>query len=176
LRLGLVVVSTLFLCQKLPALLLESPTFNLGVIPRDWTTAFLCVSCGYISVVACEKAVLLIAEVMKTKPWLLVNTLPLFSSLNDHFRTSETLAWETVPATPNLERALRYLRLEKQHRTLWIDALCINQQDNAENRVQIQCMDFLYANASAVCIWLGDYHGIGDLASCHSIEVRHLPA
>src|SRR5277367_5441459 len=32
LRLGLAVVSTLFLCQKLPALLLESPEFNLGVI------------------------------------------------------------------------------------------------------------------------------------------------
>jgi hypothetical protein len=170
LRLGLIVVSTRLPCQILPALLLESPTFILGIIPRHWITAYIYVSCGCISVVACEKAALLIAEVMEMKPWLLFNTLPLFPSPADRFGTSETLAWETVPATPNLERALRYLRLEKQHRTLWIDALCINQQDDAEKRVQIQRMDFLYANASAVCIWHGDYHGIGDLASCQSIE------
>lgn len=169
LRLGLAIVWTLFLCQKLPALLLESPAYTLGVIPRDWTPAFLCVSYGYLSVFACEKAALLIAEVMKTKPWLLAHTLPRLSSPNDHPKTG-TLAWETVPAMPNLERALRYLRLEKQHRTLWIDALCINQQDDAEKKVQIQRMDFLYANASAVRIWLGDYHGIGDSAPCQQVQ------
>jgi hypothetical protein len=169
LRLCLAVISTLFLRRELPALFLKSPEFNLGVIPRSWIMAFLCVSYGYSSVVACEKAALLITELMEMKPWLLFNRLPLYSSPDDHFGASGPLAWETIPATPNLERALRYLRREKQHRTLWIDALCINQQDDAEKKIQIQRMDFLYANASEVRIWLGDYHGIGGLASCQSV-------
>ncbi|KAK3214936.1 hypothetical protein GRF29_19g1733159 [Pseudopithomyces chartarum] len=56
--------------------------------------------------------------------------------------------------TDNLDCALRYLRLPKTRRTLWIDALCINQEDTFERNQQVQLMCFVYSNASNVLVWL----------------------
>lgn len=156
----------LFFCQIAPPFFLESPTWILGIIPRHWLMAFLCLSYGHISGIACEKTARLVAEAAKTKPWLLVYNLPLLSGRTQNSIGEGTLTWETILVTPNLELALRYLRLEKRRRILWIDALCINQEDDAEKGVQVRRMDFVYANATAVLIWLGDYHGIGDYAPC----------
>lgn len=39
--------------------------------------------------------------------------------------------------------------------TLWVDALCINQADNAEKAVQVQLMRRIYHDAARVVIWLG---------------------
>jgi hypothetical protein len=60
------------------------------------------------------------------------------------------------PVTPNLWEALRRLRSEVVGRVLWIDALCINQNDNNEKGVQIQVMREIYRSASQVLIWLGE--------------------
>lgn len=38
---------------------------------------------------------------------------------------------------------------------LWIDAVCINQNDASEKTEQIQCMDQTYMSATNVVIWLG---------------------
>ncbi|KAI2628753.1 heterokaryon incompatibility protein-domain-containing protein [Hypoxylon sp. NC1633] len=43
----------------------------------------------------------------------------------------------------------------RQQRLIWIDAICINQKDNAEKADQIKLMDKIYANANTVKIWLG---------------------
>ncbi|KAH6721922.1 heterokaryon incompatibility protein-domain-containing protein [Leptodontidium sp. MPI-SDFR-AT-0119] len=40
-------------------------------------------------------------------------------------------------------------------RKLWIDAICINQQDNAEKRNQVRLMSRIYKQASGVLVWLG---------------------
>jgi len=37
----------------------------------------------------------------------------------------------------------------------WIDAICINQQDDAEKSVQVRGMSELYATAHHVLVWLG---------------------
>ncbi|KAK4209831.1 heterokaryon incompatibility protein-domain-containing protein [Rhypophila decipiens] len=79
------------------------------------------------------------------------------------YRTSKTQslqdeAYETVQVTTNLELALRHLRRAKGIRTLWIDALCINQADGEEKLMHIQRMDAIYANAWEVIVWLGGYH------------------
>lgn len=42
---------------------------------------------------------------------------------------------------------------------LWIDALCINQSDDAEKAVQVQLMQRIYRDAAQVFIWLGPAGG-----------------
>lgn len=53
-----------------------------------------------------------------------------------------------------LSRALVYLRGERCVRTLWIDAICINQKDIAEKNSQVQQMQEIYQNAQQVVVWL----------------------
>jgi hypothetical protein len=57
--------------------------------------------------------------------------------------------------TDNLEHALRALRKRTEPRILWVDALCINQQDNVEKSSQIQLMASIYSLAHQVVVWLG---------------------
>ena len=56
----------------------------------------------------------------------------------------------------NLHTALCYLRHEHVPRTLWIDALCINQIDSTEKSHQVRQMRSIYAGASRVLVWLGE--------------------
>lgn len=62
---------------------------------------------------------------------------------------------ESLPITTNLDVALRQLRSETDTRTLWIDAVCINQQDNNEKGHQIALMHEIYRKAKSVIMWLG---------------------
>lgn len=55
----------------------------------------------------------------------------------------------------NLARALRHLRHHHQPRTLWIDAVCINQQSLDERGCQVRRMADIYRLARRVVIWLG---------------------
>ncbi|KAI1099464.1 heterokaryon incompatibility protein-domain-containing protein [Jackrogersella minutella] len=59
----------------------------------------------------------------------------------------------------NLFVALKRFRDCKDERTMWIDALCINQKDTEERSGQIKKMHELYLHANNVCIWLGDGTG-----------------
>lgn len=75
-----------------------------------------------------------------------------------------------IRITTNLSTALRRLRLPHRSRLLWIDALCINQEDIHERSHQVQLMDEIYRRADNVLIWLGEktehsYFGIEALAS-----------
>lgn len=60
-----------------------------------------------------------------------------------------------VDVTCNLELALKHLRLDDQDRTLWVDAICINQSDVVERGHQVSIMGQLYSQAKEVVIWLG---------------------
>lgn len=55
----------------------------------------------------------------------------------------------------NLDRGLRRLRRHKKTRILWIDLICINQDDIAERSFQVQLMGEIYANARRGVVWLG---------------------
>jgi hypothetical protein len=57
--------------------------------------------------------------------------------------------------TSNCESALRYLRLKRRSRILWIDAVCINQDSNAEKIRQVPMMGDIYESAVQVLLWLG---------------------
>ncbi|KAK8906249.1 hypothetical protein QC760_004846 [Botrytis cinerea] len=58
-------------------------------------------------------------------------------------------------ATTNLESALRYFRDPEITRVLWVDAVCINQEDIPERGMQVQQMRRIYKEAKDVMIWLG---------------------
>ncbi|KAF6808258.1 ankyrin and het domain protein [Colletotrichum sojae] len=60
----------------------------------------------------------------------------------------------TLKIGQNLADALRNLRREDEHRTLWIDAICINQEDNDDRSRQVQRMGNIYHNAQAVVVFL----------------------
>lgn len=57
--------------------------------------------------------------------------------------------------TRNLGRALRHLRFEDKPRILWVDAICINQEDDEERSSQVQQMRYTYDKAEQVIMWLG---------------------
>ncbi|CAI9633045.1 unnamed protein product [Alternaria burnsii] len=55
----------------------------------------------------------------------------------------------------NLDSALRYLRKPQDVRYVWIDFLCINQNDLVEKAFQIPRMKTIFSKASTVVVWLG---------------------
>lgn len=57
--------------------------------------------------------------------------------------------------TTNLYSALMHLRAQDRARTLWVDAVCINQEDLSERSEQVQRMAAIYAQAYKVVVWLG---------------------
>jgi hypothetical protein len=57
---------------------------------------------------------------------------------------------------PNLCSALKVLRHTSKQRNLWIDALSINQSDDAERSAQVAIMSSIYRQAQGVEVWLGE--------------------
>lgn len=59
--------------------------------------------------------------------------------------------------TPNAFEMLGYLYLSKPDptRPVWIDAICINQADDAEKAVQVPKMYQIYSHANSVIVWMG---------------------
>ena len=62
---------------------------------------------------------------------------------------------QTLAVTQNLAGALPYLRYRDKPRVLWIDAICVNQQDLKERSRQVRRMADLYRLADRVVVWLG---------------------
>ncbi|KAI0515111.1 heterokaryon incompatibility protein-domain-containing protein [Xylaria bambusicola] len=60
-----------------------------------------------------------------------------------------------IRITDNLDSALRHLRAKKYAKTLWVDAICINQANLNERGHQVQLMRDVYQLAARVIIWLG---------------------
>lgn len=69
--------------------------------------------------------------------------------------TSEPSGYASLSVGQNLAKALRHLRHKANQRTLWIDAVCINQSDIPEREAQVLRMADVYSLASRVVVWLG---------------------
>jgi hypothetical protein len=82
----------------------------------------------------------------------------------------------------NLWRALKRLQLENEELLIWIDAICINQQDNHERSEQVKMMRKIYETADETYVWLGPHRYdshlamelLRDLESCAGDEKRVL--
>ncbi|KAF2118669.1 heterokaryon incompatibility protein-domain-containing protein [Lophiotrema nucula] len=61
-----------------------------------------------------------------------------------------------LQVTRNLHAALRQFRDTHFDRIMWIDALCIDQDDLDERAKQVQFMTSIYACADRVLVWLGE--------------------
>ncbi|KAL6887112.1 heterokaryon incompatibility domain-containing protein [Trichoderma evansii] len=57
--------------------------------------------------------------------------------------------------TPNVDALLRRIRASNKLRYLWIDAICLNQDDEVEKAEQIPLMGRIYEEAKSGFIWLG---------------------
>lgn len=66
--------------------------------------------------------------------------------------------------TPSLYSALWHLACHrKEPLTLWVDAVCINQGDDAEKSQQVSLMRDIYERASRTVVWLGHAEEEGEI-------------
>ena len=59
------------------------------------------------------------------------------------------------PSPKTCTLALQHLRYKETDRVLWVDAICINQQNHLERGHQVRHMASIYRAAERVVIWLG---------------------
>lgn len=71
--------------------------------------------------------------------------------------------------TANLYMALRRLRRKDETRTIWIDQLCINQDDKVEKAVQVRLMGDIYSNCTQCLIWMDEIADTIPLCDAESI-------
>lgn len=82
---------------------------------------------------------------------------------NNHHKGIK-LHGQEYPVTHNLYSALLHLRDPLDIRTLWIDAICIDQSNVLERNHQVGLMKDIYSLASSVQIWLGEEQNNSGLA------------
>lgn len=73
----------------------------------------------------------------------------------------------------NLWSALHQLRDDHTERVLWVDALCINQNDIFERNHQVGQMSKIYEQATRVICWIG-IDEEGEFSSAHDTELTNL--
>ncbi|RSL50395.1 hypothetical protein CEP54_011967 [Fusarium duplospermum] len=64
---------------------------------------------------------------------------------------------ERKSITVNLYHALRRLRYPQDERRLWVDAVCINQDDYVEKSHQVSLMQKIYSSTERAILWLGEF-------------------
>jgi hypothetical protein len=74
---------------------------------------------------------------------------------------------KTIHVRQNLQDALEAIRNEVKPRTLWIDALCINQKDVHERNKRVASMGKIFHYASKVLAWLGEAADDSDMVFDH---------
>ncbi|PMD45671.1 hypothetical protein L207DRAFT_578577 [Hyaloscypha variabilis F] len=94
-------------------------------------------------------------QVNPTKPVKPLSPSKLDSFLKLSSQKEPSLPRTMIRITHNLAVALRHLRDEKNPRDLWIDALCINQDDLVERSAEVLEMGSIYSRAERVVVWIG---------------------
>ncbi|KAE8441554.1 hypothetical protein EG329_004673 [Mollisiaceae sp. DMI_Dod_QoI] len=65
--------------------------------------------------------------------------------------------YQVFTITSSLHEALRHLRhSDGRSRTLWVDSVCINQNNLQERGAQVNMMGDIYSHANLVRVWLGE--------------------
>lgn len=77
---------------------------------------------------------------------------------------SISIGQKRLPITSSCFTVLKKLRHRLKARVVWIDAICINQQDLKEKEQQVQRMKVIYSHAVQTIIWLGESSARTDTA------------
>lgn len=92
-------------------------------------------------------------------------------------REAQILCDEIIlPITANLDAALHRVRFQTGERTLWVDSICINQENAGERGQQVTLMGDIYRAAKRVLICLGPdsgNHGRGAASLVEEIHVQN---
>lgn len=72
--------------------------------------------------------------------------------------------WDPFRITRNCEKALRSLRYSDRCRNIWVDSICINQDNGEERNHQVRLMQEIFENALTVIVYLGCSSADSDLA------------
>lgn len=80
---------------------------------------------------------------------------------NAAFTTFMVCNGRKLPITATVESMLRSICSPLKPRRLWLDAVCLNQNDLDEKRQQVPLMGEIHAEASKVRIWLASDEKIG---------------
>lgn len=89
-----------------------------------------------------------------------------------NFTAEITLNNEQYFITPKLELVLRYLRRPSAERTLWVDALCINQHDLVERSQQVHLMKDIYTRCTVDLAWIPTRLDSNELSPVHISAYR----
>jgi hypothetical protein len=112
----------------------------------------------------------IVGDAATLTPWtdfVLAGDEPLrFTALSYCWGTSSTKRVITVNShdkeiTETLDTALRHLRHATEPVMLWIDQICINQEDLADKQSQVKLMALIYRRAWSTIIWLSDDAELG---------------
>ena len=84
----------------------------------------------------------------------------------------------SIDVTKNLQAALIHLRCLTTERVLWVDQICINQNDIKERNQQVSMMGQIFHKPQRVVVWLGAadddtpkvWHLLSELAAMQDIE------
>ncbi|PTD09912.1 hypothetical protein FCULG_00008954 [Fusarium culmorum] len=64
--------------------------------------------------------------------------------------------WDVLLQTKNCWSMLQYARPQSYPRLIWVDAICINQEDHLEKECQVPMMGKIYLRCLRVIVYLGD--------------------
>ncbi|KAK0735149.1 heterokaryon incompatibility protein-domain-containing protein, partial [Lasiosphaeria miniovina] len=84
--------------------------------------------------------------------------------MHDIVALDGSTARRVLPVTKNCHSALRRLRLPDSQRALWVDAVCINQDDISERNAQVALMGGIYRDATRVVVDVGETSDSSDAA------------
>ncbi|KAH8650007.1 ankyrin and HET domain-containing protein [Xylariales sp. PMI_506] len=82
-----------------------------------------------------------------------------------------TVNGTSIPVIYSLYTVLKYLRHESLEKKLWIDGLCIDQDNLSERNRQVRIMGTIFSQADRVRIWLGE--ASDDSAAAMELVARH---
>lgn len=71
---------------------------------------------------------------------------------------------KAITVRANLEAALVHIQEDDRAVTLWVDTICIDQENKEEKSQQVQMMRDIYATAQSVLVWLGVADHDSDIA------------
>ncbi|EXJ72377.1 uncharacterized protein A1O5_04881 [Cladophialophora psammophila CBS 110553] len=112
-------------------------------------------STDYHSEIHCRLRKFSLLEVKYGNPSLFCLEALSYTWGNDAALTNVVVNGQRTRTTRNLEAFLRHRRETHEKVILWVDAICINQNDPQDKNSQIPKMNMIYGFASKLTIWLG---------------------